>query len=88
MPALGVGPSLVNNRNPRLSERSGTNAVEIGPSPLGAGLSEAASGFASGLAMGRALVVADSHVNTPAKAAAAITAPMNFNITALNLPPT
>ena len=87
IPALGVGPSFVNNRNPCLSERSGTNAVEIGPSPLGAGFSETSSGFASGLAMGRALVVADRHNSTPVKAAAAITAPMNFNKTALNLRP-
>jgi hypothetical protein len=81
IPALGVRPSFVNNRNPRLSEQSGTNALDIGPSPLGAGFSAAASG----LAMGRALVVTDD--STAAKAAAAITAPMNFNTRALNLRP-
>ena len=51
---------------------------------MGAGFSEASSGLAS--AMGRALVVADSDDSTPAKAAAAITAPTNFNTT-LNLRP-
>jgi hypothetical protein len=45
------------------------------------------SGFASVPATGRAFVVADSHVSIPAKAAAAITAAMNFNKTALKLRP-
>src|SRR5262245_54960942 len=57
------------------------------PSPLRAGFKEASSGFASVPPTGRALVVADRHDSTLAKAAAAISAPMNFNKTALNLRP-
>jgi hypothetical protein len=87
MPALGGRASLVNNRNVRLSVRLGTNAVDMEPTLSGAGFSEASPGFGGVPATGQALVVADSHVSIPAKAAPATTAPMNFNKTAFNLRP-
>ena len=57
------------------------------PSRRGAGFSEASPGVASVPATGPALIVTGNHVRIPAKAAAAIAAPMNFNKTALNLTP-
>ena len=78
MPALGGRASLVNNRNVRLSVRLGTNAVDMEPTLSGAGFSEASPGFGGVPATGQALVVADSHVSIPAKAAPATTAPMRF----------
>ena len=78
MLALGVRRSVVSRRRP----------APIGPGPVSIALARRseirASGFASGLAS-ILPVAAGSNVNTPAIAAAAIMALVNFNIAGPNL---